>query len=326
MYDLDNSSGRLITQILILYYLKDHSQTEIAKMLGLSTAKVNRLIKQAREQGWVQITLRTPYTHMLEAERQLCDSYGISDALIIPSLVPSEDPTLQLLGRAAADYLLNRLRDGDTICISGGKAVHAMVEAIEPRRSYRVRVVPATGARRGKLFTDVNYLAARLAERLGGEAFPLNAPVFVDSPEEREALLSMRHISETLAMAREAQIAIAGIGSIVPMAASYFDLLASEAVPAEDWEQTIEATDAHGEIFAYVFNGAGELCLQHYNNRVVGLSLQDLVNIPLRIGVAATPEKVRPIHGALCGGYFNTLITDEATAMSVLKLHTQAIG
>src|SRR5690606_27873671 len=99
MHELDGNNGRLTTQILMLYYLKDYSQSEIAKMLGLSTAKVNRLIKQAREQGWVQISLHTPYTHMLEAERQLCDSYGINDALIIPSLLPSEDPTLELLGR-----------------------------------------------------------------------------------------------------------------------------------------------------------------------------------------------------------------------------------
>jgi DNA-binding transcriptional regulator LsrR (DeoR family) len=321
VFDADMSNGRLISQILMLYYLEDKSQAEIAKLLNLSTSKVNRLLKQARDQGWVEIIIRTPFSKVLDLERQIQSTYGIPEAFIIPSVTTEPDAAVQTLGRAAADYLLQRVRDGDTICISGGKSVHAMVEAMEPKRRYRVRVVPATGARRGKLFTDVNYLAARLAERLGGEAYQLNAPVFVDTVEEREALLSMRHISEVLAMARQAQIAVVGIGSIVPTQSSYFDLLATTIPDPQAWGRMIEQVDGHGEIFAYVFDGQGNLCLPHYNERVVGLELAELKNIPLTIGVAATAEKARPLHGALSGGYFNTLITDEVTAQDVLKLH-----
>jgi DNA-binding transcriptional regulator LsrR (DeoR family) len=131
----------------------------------------------------------------------------------------------------------------------------------------------------------------------------------------------MRHISEVLAMARQAQIAIVGIGSIVPTQSSYFDLLATTIPDSQAWDQMIEQVDGHGEIFAYVFDGQGNLCLPHYNERVVGLELAELKNIPLSIGVAATAEKARPLHGALSGGYFNTLITDEMTAQDVLKLH-----
>jgi DNA-binding transcriptional regulator LsrR (DeoR family) len=320
-FDADMSNARIISQILMLYYLEDKNQAEIARLLNLSTSKVNRLLKQARDQGWVEIIIRTPFSKVLDLERQLQDTYGIPEAFIIPSVTTEPTAAIQTLGRAAADYLLQRVRDGDTICISGGKSVHAIVEAIEPKRRYRVRVVPATGARRGKPFTDVNYLAARLAERLGGEAYQLNAPVFVDTTEERETLLSMRHISEVLAMARQAQIAVFGIGSIVPMESSYFDLLATTLPDAQDWGRMINEVDGHGEIFAYVFDGHGRLCLPQYNERVVGLELGELKNIPLSIGVAATAEKSRPLHGALSGGYFSTLITDEITAQDILRLH-----
>jgi DNA-binding transcriptional regulator LsrR (DeoR family) len=318
--DGDNTTLRLISQILTLYYFEDKNQSEVAKALGLSTAKVNRLLKQAKEQGLVEIKIHTPFNHLLELERRLRSAYGIPEAFIIPQFGSDPDTILQTLGRAAADYLLQRLRDGDTICISGGKAVHAIVEAIEPTRQYNIRVVPATGARQGKHFTDVNYLAARLAERLGGKSYQLNAPIFVDTPEERETLLAMRHVSETLQMAREAQIALVGIGSMIPHVSSYFDLLAAASVELNNWDQVIEGADAHGEIFAYVFNGEGELCLPQYNQRVVGLEIDQLRQIPLTIGVAATHEKVQAIHGALHGGYLKTLITDEMTAQSALEL------
>jgi DNA-binding transcriptional regulator LsrR (DeoR family) len=321
-YDQNFASIRLLSEILNLYYLEEKNQTEIATLLGLSTAKVNRLLKQARELGYVEINIRTPFMHLVEIERELKRVYQLPEALIIPSLANAPS-TLQDVGRAAADYLLQRLRNGDTICISGGKTVHAMVEALETDRKYDIRVVPATGARQGKLFTNVNYLAARLAEKLGGVSYQFNAPIFVDSPEERDTLLSMRHIHQVLDMARKAQIAVVGIGSIIPPVSSYFDLLAMPDGDVTGLQQQIEAENAHGEIFAYIFDDKGQPCMTEYNERVVGLGLDELQRIPVTIGIAATEEKVRPIHGALHGNYLKVLVTDESTALSVLELQQQ---
>ena len=54
-------SIRLINTVLTLYYVEGLTQSEIAQRLGLSTPKVNRLLVQAREQGYVNITIRTPF-------------------------------------------------------------------------------------------------------------------------------------------------------------------------------------------------------------------------------------------------------------------------
>lgn len=320
MNNADYEYMRLISKVLALYYLEEQNQADIARTLGLSTAKVNRLLKQAREQGLVEITIRTPFQHLFEIEKQLQARCGIPEAVIIPQLAEEPDAVLQTVGRAAADYLLQRVRDGDTICISGGKTMNAIVHALEPRRKYDVRVVPATGARQGRHYTDVNYLAAQLAERLGGEAYKIHAPVFVDRVEERDLLLGMRHISEVLDIARHAQIALVGIGSVIPKSSSYFDLMSSMAMSEAEWNRLIEQEDACGEIFAYLYNQQGQLCMPEFNERVVGLTLDDLQSIPLVIGVAATQEKVLPIYGGLQGGYLKTLITDEATAAGVLEL------
>ena len=45
---------RLIAQVLTLHFEEGRLQSDIAKALGLSSAKVNRLIKQGRELGMVQ--------------------------------------------------------------------------------------------------------------------------------------------------------------------------------------------------------------------------------------------------------------------------------
>ena len=44
----------------------------------------------------------------------------------------------------------------------------------------------------------VNHLAAQLAERLGGQAYQLHAPAFVETREHRDVLLSVGPIKEIL--------------------------------------------------------------------------------------------------------------------------------
>ena len=316
----DYEQMRLVSRVLTMYYLEEQNQAAIARTLGLSTAKVNRLIKQAREQGMVEINIRTPFQHLFDIEKHLQSAYNLPEAVIIPRLADDPATVLQTVGQAAAQFLLQHLRDGDTICISGGKTMSAIVQAIEPRRQYDVRVVPATGARQGKHYTDVNYLAAQLAEKLGGEAYKIHAPVFVDSVQERDMLLSMRHITEVLDLARTAQIALVGVGSVIPKSSSYFDLMTAMSMSEQAWARLIQREDACGEIFAYLYNQKGDLCMPDFNERVIGLTLDDLKAVPMVVGVAAGEDKMLPIYGGLRGGYMKTLITDETTARGVLEM------
>jgi DNA-binding transcriptional regulator LsrR (DeoR family) len=53
------------------------------------------------------------------------------------------------------------------------------------------------------------------------------------------------------------------------------------------------------------------------------LTLDEIHNIPFRIGVAASAAKALPIYGALRGGHLHALITDEAAACGVLNLFEQ---
>jgi DNA-binding transcriptional regulator LsrR (DeoR family) len=69
-----------------------------------------------------------------------------------------------------------------------------------------------------------------------------------------------------------------------------------------------------------VFDIEGRACAPEYIERVIGLTLAELRQIPFRIGVAASAAKALPIYGALRGGYLHALITDEAAARGVLEI------
>jgi DNA-binding transcriptional regulator LsrR (DeoR family) len=126
---------RLINSILTLYYVEEVTQTEIGQRLGLSTAKVNRLLQQARDLGYVNISIRTPFQHLFELEARLKAVFGLQEAMVIPAIADNGSSLLNPLGAVAADFLLEHLRDGDVLGIGGGSAIHAILQAIEPTRT-----------------------------------------------------------------------------------------------------------------------------------------------------------------------------------------------
>lgn len=312
-------SARLMARVLTLYYEEGRNQAQVAAELKLSAAKVNRLIKQAKEQGLVEIKIHTPFQGAFDLEDRLTSTFGIKDAVIVPQVSDNPDSEMAAIGRAGSSRLLRSLRDGDVICISGGKAVYEVVNATEPKARYDVVVVPATGGVQGRYHTDVNFLASELAARLGGKAYQLHAPIFVDTPEEKRALLNVRQIREVLERARRADIAVVGVGGVIPRTSSFFDLLSANDA-AHD--RIVANPAARGELFGHVFDEHGALCAPDLSSRLIGVDIDDVRRVPLSIGVAAGSQKVAPISGVLRGGYLKTLVTDEPTALSLLDAQT----
>ena len=313
---------RTTNTILSLYYVEGLTQTEIGQRLGLSTAKVNRLLQQAREQGYVNITIRTPFQHLFELEARLKAIFKIQEAIVIPALAESSSSMLSPLGDVAAEFLLKHLQNGDVLGIGGGTAVHSVVQALSSLNPHpiQVKVVPILGAVQGQITTDVNYLAAHLAEHLGGKAYQLHAPAFVDTPEHSRTLQSIGPVKEILDIARNANIALLGVGTVDAEASRFVQFT---ALSPEDMRKIAAGCGGVGEIGAYVYNIDGKPCASEYAGRVIGLTLEEIQDIPFRIGVAATAAKALPLYGALRGGYLHALITDEAAASGVLDLFDQ---
>jgi DNA-binding transcriptional regulator LsrR (DeoR family) len=83
--------------------------------------------------------------------------------------------------------------------------------------------------------------------------------------------------------------------------------------------QAIQAAGAIGDVCGRFFDINGKSTALDFQKRLIGISREDLVNIPLRMGVAGGDAKVNPIIGALRGKFINILITDVKTAQAILS-------
>jgi DNA-binding transcriptional regulator LsrR (DeoR family) len=308
---------RLITTILNLYYVEKLTQTEIAERLNLSVPKVNRLLLQARELGYIEFVIRTPFQHLFELENRLKAVFGLQEAIVVPGEGNTNSSILNAVGSAAANYLLEQIRDGDIIAITPGTTVQAVIQSLDAPRQYQVEIVPILGSIQGDLESDMNYLSIIMGDRLGAKSHKLHAPAFVESREQCEILRSIEPVKKILEIGRRANIALLGIGTLDPVSSRFIQFT---ALSSEELRDIMNGCGGVGEIGAFVYNSDGQPCGKEFAERVIGLNLDEIRRIPLRIGVAATAEKALPIYGALRGGYLHVLITDEAAAEGVLEI------
>lgn len=314
---VDIELQELLAEVASLYYEEELTQSEIGARLGLSRVKVYRLLKQARDEQVVTILIDWPIKRNSHLERTLCDTFGLTDALVMQSLSADESVTLHQVGQLAARYLEQVLQDGQVMTVCLGRSTYETINAIRPGFRARVRVVPAQGSMPFAMREmDSGALARKLAQKLGGELWDLSAPAMADSEEAAAVLRSQRDIKRALQAAQDADIALLGVGNLSPAQTGF---VKGAFLTADDLAR-LRASGAVGDIAGRIFTGDGRLHSTGHDGRVIGIGFEDLRRIPRTVVVALGVEKGPAILGALRTGIVKVLCTDSTTAEAVLAL------
>lgn len=308
---------RLLGKVARMYHQRGINQPKIAADLGLSQARVSRLLRQAVELGIVRTTVVMPDGVHASLEDQIQETYGLRDVLVVDT-DGTEADVIPALGAATASYLDVTLTRGHVIGISSwSETLLSAVERMSRKpTSSATCVVQLFG---GLGDPSVQILATRLinglAERTGAEAMFLPAPGLVGNARLRKTMMadgSIREISEAFGRLTDALI---GIGTLDPS-----PLLArsGNAVSAEEREK-LRRLGAVGDVCVRYFDAAGQHVESELDQRVIGISTRQLKEIPRRIGVAGGERKFSAIRAAVLGGWVNVLITDVATGERLVE-------
>ena len=310
-----NDHTDLLAQVARLYYEDNLTQAEIARRIDVSRSTVSRLLDEAREAGVIEVIIHYPWKSDPELERQLESVFGLQRACVLAGRGQPYQEILRGLGVLAARYLEGVLEEDSVLGISWGTAVHSTAQALRPVRRLPITVVQMIGAvGTGDPLIDGPDLARLLANIYGGEYRYLHAPLLVESSDLRNALLQEPRIRETLSASRGADIALVGIGSLVP---EFSSLLRAGYLDRKSLSQ-LRARGAAGDICARHYDVMGKVMDIDLNRRIVGIELEDLHKIDQVIGVAGGEAKAESILGALRGSHVNVLVTDDLAARRIL--------
>jgi DNA-binding transcriptional regulator LsrR (DeoR family) len=309
----------LLAMVASLYYKLHQSQAEIAKRLDVSSSKVSRLLKEAWEQGIIEVQIKTPIPREFALEQELIKRFGLRDAYILETKSDSnKTDLLSATGQLAAIYLqriITALPPGSSIGVAWGTGVHATVSALPNNPGRQIDVVQLMGGV-GALVVDGPDLARIVAVKLGGQHHDLHAPVLVEDAQVRNMLLNEPIVSEGIRRARSVHVAITGIGSVEEKTSSFLRAGLLSRMDLAELRNLGAVGEAVGRF--YKLDGRGEgLAI---NERVIGIELEDLRHIPQVLAVARGLTKAPAILGALRGQLIKVLATDDITAHAILAL------
>ncbi len=141
-----------------------------------------------------------------------------------------------------------------------------------------VQLVGAMGAHNMKY--DGHDLVARITEKLGGEAYYLNAPYLCKSAEMAKSLLETNSIRETISVGKKQISRYLGIGTTSPEHSSFY--LAGYITRRE--LDDLRKAGAIGDVCGLHFDMNGQPACDDFSERLVSIRRQDLLSIPGAFG------------------------------------------
>ena len=292
MSDFD-TSGNEVARAAWLYYHEELTQGDIARLLGVSRSTVTRLLRRAKEEGLVKITLNVT-TGMFRAERDLERAYGLDGVRIVPT---ADDGAIQKrwLGRAAAELLATLVVEDAVVAVSWGSTMQAMADALVGQSAVAgAQVVAMVGGLHNAEFgTNTNEIAAQIGNRFGAVVRPMLAPVYVQDEATAAGLANDPGIRESLDLARRASAVVYSLGAMHDEATIF-------KIGQITAEQRRFLTDrrAVGDIVCRWIDRDGRPVELPPSINPISISLDDFRTIPRRVAVGGGKLK----HDALLAG------------------------
>lgn len=301
----------LIERIAWMYYMVGMNQEKIAKTFNISKSKVSRLLKKAEKLGIAEVRLNLRNrVYYPELELQLREVFDLVDCFVIPSSGQVDDGFFYA---TAAQYAEEVIKPGDMIGVAWGQTLHRVFSYIDQHRDFStVTVVQLLG---GLAAAEPSWNVYDITKFFrNAKCLYLYSPAIVSCPETRRYLMREPAIKRVFEAMNRVNKAFLGIGDV----SEECSLFKAGFLNAEQLIELVQR-GAIGDVVGRFFNIEGEPIRWDVDDRIIGITLEQLKNIPLRIAVATGKRKVKPILGALRRHYINALVTDYETAREVLE-------
>ncbi|MCW5706902.1 sugar-binding domain-containing protein [Shinella sp.] len=315
---MSNPRDELLAQVAYWYYVDGDGLGQIAKRIGRSVSMVSRMLSEAREQELVDIRINFPLNTASTLERKIEQVFQIRQAHVFAELdAKAGIESLARFGQLGADATHGHFESAQTVAVSWGSQVHAIVKSLRPVSSSTGGEVIQTSGAIGATSPehDGARICQKLADKLGFQATFLHSPLVVDTKLIADALRSSPTIENVLQRARKADVVLASVGS--PFGTN--PALVRLGYLKPDDVESMRAAGSVGDIMGYAMDPEGRILDIGLNDRLVSLHPKDLFQISTVIVAAIGRDKVPAIRAALRAGYVNILVTDKITAEGLLE-------
>ncbi len=305
-----------------LYYQDGLSQTNVAKMMGVSRVTVVKYLQSAREKGIVQINLDFNIFSSIDLGLKIKKRFNLDNVIIVPNckhLEEQENSKLirEKLAQAGSSYLNQVIEDNDVLGIAWGRTIHQISKVMIPKYRKDVSVLQMLGSMPAQPDFTTIEASSRIANKLSGQVISLHVPAIVSTAQLAMELQAEPIIRSNFEALNKCNKAFFVVGNALDK-----NPLIRVGVLTSAEMQAYRDIDAIGVICGRFYDKFGKPVMTEVDSRVLGINLAQLRQIERRIFLAGGKQNYIATLGAILGGYVSDLIIDEGTAEYLLSCNT----
>lgn len=323
---MPDSEEELMVRAAWFYYVGGLNQEQTAARLGITRARVNKMLSEARDSGLVSISIDHQRVGMLPIEDSLRVRFGLDFCISTPSFgfADAKEAEVEVrkqiafraVGVAAANHLKSLLSEGGSVTIGTGwgRTIEQMTLQLAGVRAPHARFISVMGSLTANNAYNPFEVVHALARRTGGEGYFLPVPFIADTIEDRSVLLSQRSVVKALEIARSSAVCFISAGELTESS-----LLRQQGMISRADLESLRRCGAVGDTNGIFFDSEGRQVDHDLNRRTIALGFEDLMKIPVILLIAGA-EKTVAAKGLLKSGIVNGLIIDGDAAEVLVGL------
>ena len=303
----------------VMHYVQGETMESIARRLGISRSTVSRMVKKARDAGYVQITLHPPQELADNLGQRLSRKFGINTHVVAVPFGANEIRRLEVVATMAGVIISEAIAPADVVGVAWGNTIAAVADALVVKPAAGSLVVQLNGAA-NQVTTGIPYageIMAAFGKAYGSVLCYFPVPAFFDYEDTKTALWKEKSIQSVLNLQAKANVAVFGVGSLGSSMPS--QVYTGGYLSASEMEE-LSREGVVGDVCTVLLRADGSWEDLPLNRRATGPTPAALQKIPRRICVVAGVEKAIPLLAALRAGVVTDLIIDEDTAVKLEEI------
>jgi len=315
------SADDYVVQAAWMYYREGKNQQSIAGSLGVSRASVVNYLQQARERGYVRITLDEQLFIGHRLSGQLCQRFNLKAAYVLPDTANEEvESVFRRVSQGAAVWLGSLLVAGDRLGVSWGRTIYELAETMQSSYIPDLVVSQLVGSMSTPYGFTAEICSAHLARKLGASCINLHAPAIISDADLAHRLRQEPIISAQLAALKQCNKVVFASGTC-----NRESHIVSSGVASVDELDWYLEHGAVGVVCGRFIDIAGNEVEGPLQQRMIAVDLDNLRDLETSLLVSSGIERVVPMIAALNGRYATHLVTSASTAEALLSQAESAI-
>ncbi|WP_299547381.1 sugar-binding transcriptional regulator [uncultured Tateyamaria sp.] len=316
-FSKDHDRTARLSNVALLYYGEGLTQSEIAKRLQVSRVTVVNLLREARDQGIVEIHVNGEQLKESTLARELASKFDLEDVYVsdvFDTQAVDRAAVLRQLGRVASMAFLDIVEPGDRIGIAWGETIMAMSDALPRVRVEGAEVSQLIGSMISKRVPASENCTIRIASQIGAVCYTLHAPALASTPELAQLFRDEPTIATQLERLQNLDMVAYSIGNL-----SDETHMAAAGMTTVKELHAAQAKGARGIICCRFIDADGRGISLPPTDRIIASELADLRAAKKRMLVVCGEDRLDAIQAAIMGGLATHLCIDAALGKALLS-------